>query len=535
MNISDAIPKRAHGNNLSMYSIALEGWRRGLTLKFYNAYHNGNLEIQYSLSDQEVVHKFQISKGDQVSEQAVEICKDKDLTKKYLLEAGVTVPEGKSFTEEVNNDTILAYALSIGFPIVIKPLDGKLGRGVMLNIQTKNELLEKLQHVRNELGFHAVIIEKYVTGDDYRVYVVDNRVIGAVKRIPAHVVGDGESTIESLINEKNKERKNNPNLSTRLITVDNHALSILKEKGYTLDSVLTKGEYLFLKDTANISSGGEPVDVTNQLTEEMKQQAINSLKAIPGLPQAGVDMIVDEMKGTSYVIEVNTRAGIGSHLFPVTGEARNIPKAIIDYYFPNSMQTNEEQANVNYLFDFKKVTDHLRAGKVNEVVIPTLNIEEKHITDAYEVYGDVQTTTYKNWVQKQALANKISGYTIDLENGNALIVAAGEENNLNTFKQVIQSGSAIMKNSTIMDLNPYTNGPIEYGFKINVQVQPKKRNKKQANKQGNQYLRQKKAEVEKERKKLETAKKKYSNLLNSKSWRYTEPMRKVIKKMKNRS
>src|SRR5699024_1481756 len=198
----------------------------------------------------------------------------------------------------------------------------------------KDDFIAALKYVRNELKYKTVIVEDYFEGDDYRVYVINNEVVGIIKRIPANVVGDGKLTISKLIKETNKIRQQRPILTSSLIKNYKELQSILKQNNWNLDSVPEKGKRIFLKSKNNISAGGDPVDITDTISDEIKQIAIDGVNAIPGLPHAGVDLMVNEKDKKATIIEINTQANIRSHLFPMIGEARDLPTKLIDYYFP---------------------------------------------------------------------------------------------------------------------------------------------------------------------------------------------------------
>src|SRR5699024_7711398 len=171
---------------------------------------------------------------------------------------------------------------------------------------------------------------------EYRVYVVDDQVVAAYNRIPANITGDGMRTIEELIDAKNYERRQNARLNSCLIHMDVEIMDYITEKGYTLLSIPKRGEYIQLRKKTNVSSGGDPIDVTDELSEDIKKIAIDAVRAIPDLHHAGVDIIINEgdnIKQPAVVLEINSTAQIGGILFPLRGKARNIPAAIIDYYF----------------------------------------------------------------------------------------------------------------------------------------------------------------------------------------------------------
>lgn len=222
-HLEGSIPKLAMGGGLSMYTIALEGWRRGLILKLRHLYYRKEKKIRigYSLSYKGRTHHFNASRGDRVSKKAINICNDKNLTRDYLIKANISTPSGKGFGSETNNDEIIQYADSIGYPLVLKPTKGLQGKGVIVNIKGKKELNDALISVREKMEYKEVIIEKFVQGEDCRVYVIEDKVIGAVSRVPAKIVSDGRNSIRQLINLENKKE-----IITQII-IDDLSLSMM--------------------------------------------------------------------------------------------------------------------------------------------------------------------------------------------------------------------------------------------------------------------------------------------------------------------
>lgn len=200
------------GNYLDSYAIALEGWRRGLTLKWHVKDNEKFKEMEtwfvdepgqlFSLFNGQRTHYFFRSRGDLVSNEAVQIGKDKTATKQILKQHNIQVPEGKSFPNNTAKEDIIQYAKQIGFPIVIKPKDGSLGKGVFTYILSEGELDFSINELKAQFPHEDIIVEKHIEGDDLRLYVVDNQVVGAIKRLPPNVTGDGKSTIRELVRQK---------------------------------------------------------------------------------------------------------------------------------------------------------------------------------------------------------------------------------------------------------------------------------------------------------------------------------------------
>src|SRR5699024_6093959 len=287
-----------------------------------------------------------------------------------------------------------------------------------------------------------------------------NEVIAATKRIPANVIGDGVSTIEQLIKSKNKIRQENPYLQTKLIKIDDEINEYLSKRKKRITDIQNKNEVVYLKGKSNISTGGDPIDVTDVLTKEMKESAIVAINSIPGLTHAGVDIIVFENK--AYVIEINATAGIVLHLFPLEGEPRNVPEKIMDYYFPNTKKPSTKLKNI--YFNYRDISVLLRNSYAEKVTL-TDAPKETLYTKRYIVKGKVQRVGYRQWIRKQAVKNGLHGYTRNLKNGDVVVVVAGEEENVvESFKDVCYKGPkrAVVKEVKVL----LWDKPVEIGFII---------------------------------------------------------------------
>lgn len=265
----------------------------------------------------------------------VEIACDKEDTKYLLEQAEVPIPKG----EIIKTERGLKEAVeSIGFPLVIKPISGNHGRGITANIQHWEDAVEALAQAKKVSS--AVIVEKYIVGEDYRLLVIDYKLVAAAKRTPAHVIGNGVSTLKNLIDEVNEDPRRgygHENVLT-MITVNAMTEQILQSKGYTLDTVLQKGEKLFLKDTANLSTGGTAKDVTDIVHPDNIFMAERIAKVI-GLDICGIDIMTTDIsmpleKTGGAVLEVNAGPGFRMHLAPTKGLPRNVAANVVDMLFP---------------------------------------------------------------------------------------------------------------------------------------------------------------------------------------------------------
>ncbi|GAA4829680.1 hypothetical protein [Garicola koreensis] len=357
------------GGKLSSYCIALEAWRRGLVVSFLPPD-----ATQVEISDGTTTVRFDHSRSSRITPVAQRLVESKLQTSQTLRAHGVPVPESYAFnTRESQLTDVVDVAEDLGYPVVLKPVRGSMGKGVFANIHNVEQLTACYQHLVYELKKDRILLERHHLGRDIRVFVVGDRFIAAVERLPANVVGDGKSTINQLITAKNLSRKKNPFLSTGLISKDYEVTEQVARAGYTFESVPSDGQHLALREKANASAGGDVIDVTNTLPPRVKQAAVSAVKAIPGLPAAGVDILWDSketrVKDDSFVIiELNSRAHIGVNMYPTVGTGQDLPKAIIDDHFPTSPR-REAEAFADLTFDRKSFGTAISSGLVNRVVL----------------------------------------------------------------------------------------------------------------------------------------------------------------------
>jgi cyanophycin synthetase len=270
---------------------------------------------------------------------AVELACDKEGTKTILSEAGIPVPRGTviQYVDELE-DAIEDVG---GYPIVLKPLDGNHGRGITININSWQEAEEAYDLATTASKTRSVIVERYYLGTDHRVLVINGKVVAVAERIPAHVVGDGQSTIEELIEITNRDPRRgegHDNVLTK-ITVDRTALAVLEKQGYGLDTVLEPGETAYLRATANLSTGGIAVDRTDDIHPENVWIAQRVAKIV-GLDIAGIDIVTPDItkplkEVDGVVVEVNAAPGFRMHAAPSQGLPRNIAAPVLDMLFPS--------------------------------------------------------------------------------------------------------------------------------------------------------------------------------------------------------
>jgi cyanophycin synthetase len=282
--------------------------------------------------------RIQATLTDRSSILGVELACDKEGTKTILQDAGIPVPRGTTirYFDELED----AIASVGGYPIVIKPLDGNHGRGITIDIKSWKEAEEAYELASAASKTQSVIVERYYEGSDHRILVVNGKVVAVAERIPAHVIGDGRSTIAKLIDITNSDPNRgdgHDNILTK-ITLDKTANDVLARQGYTLDTVLSKGARAYLRATANLSTGGIAIDRTDEIHPENIWLAERAIKII-GLDIAGLDVVTPDIRKplrevNGVIVEVNAAPGFRMHVCPSYGLPRNVGAAVLDMLFP---------------------------------------------------------------------------------------------------------------------------------------------------------------------------------------------------------
>ncbi len=269
---------------------------------------------------------------------AVELACDKEGTKQILRDAGVPVPRGTviHYLDELEE----AIADVGGYPIVIKPLDGNHGRGITIDINTWQEAEEAYDAASVASKTRSVIVERYYTGRDHRVLVINGKLVAVAERVPAHVVGDGKSTIAQLIEKTNSDPnrgEGHDNVLTK-IELDRTSWQLLEKLGYNLETILPPGEVCYLRATANLSTGGIAVDRTDEVHPE-NIWLFSRVAKIIGLDIAGIDVVTPDISQPLHqtggvIVEVNAAPGFRMHVSPSQGLPRNVAAPVLDMLFP---------------------------------------------------------------------------------------------------------------------------------------------------------------------------------------------------------
>jgi cyanophycin synthetase len=268
---------------------------------------------------------------------AVDIAGDKRLTTQLLAAAGLPVPRAEIVRTE---EEALAAARRIGFPVVTKPIDGNHGRGVMLDLRDERAVRRAYKQSLKEARRPLVLVESFVTGNDYRVLVVAGQMVAVAERVPAHIVGDGEHTVRELVEITNADPRRgigHERVLTR-IRIDGEAEALVRKQGFELDEVPPKGAFVKLAATGNMSTGGISIDRTWEAHEDNVEIA-EEAAGVVGLDVAGIDFLTPDVSQPvretgGAIVEVNAAPGFRMHTHPTEGEPQYVAKPVLDLLFP---------------------------------------------------------------------------------------------------------------------------------------------------------------------------------------------------------
>lgn len=278
----------------------------------------------------------------ETSDLGAKLAADKHLTNRLLRDIGVPAPPGIAVR---TIEDAIRHAKLIGYPVVLKPLDGNHGRGVCTNLRDEQTVRNAFPAAMAESRSGDLLVEAHVVGRDFRIVVVNDAVVAVSERVPAHVVGDGEQTVSGLIDRTNADPRRgigHEKILTR-ITIDRATLDLLASQGVTLESVPQAGDIVWLKQTANMSTGGTAIDRTDEIHPDNALAACEAAMAI-GLDVAGIDFVTPDIARSfrevgGGIVEVNAGPGFRMHTHPTEGTPRPVGQAVIDMLFAPGVPT----------------------------------------------------------------------------------------------------------------------------------------------------------------------------------------------------
>lgn len=311
------------------WSIVKEAKYRGIP--FIRLNEDSHIQLGYGANQKQI----QASMTCHTSAIAVETADEKTRVKTYLKRSGIPVPYGQRV---LTQEEAVAAFNEINAPVVVKPEVGNHGNGSTINITDLDQLKKAFQAAQ---AYHRdVIVEAYVEGGDFRLLVIDGKFIAAARREPAHVIGDGKSSIKELIQKINSDplRGFGHEKVLTQIGIDEMTERLLSLRDLSLDSVPMKKEKVYLKATANLSQGGTATDVTDEVSPDIRLMAERAARII-GLDCVGVDALAKDISlpldsSGIKVVEVNAAPGFRMHLEPTNGQPRNVAKPLVDMLFP---------------------------------------------------------------------------------------------------------------------------------------------------------------------------------------------------------
>jgi len=268
---------------------------------------------------------------------AVAISGDKEDTHNLLHKLGLPVPLQHMV---YSKQAAVRAAHKIGFPVVLKPLNANHGRGVSINLTEDDQIITAFGEAKNQGTGSAILVESFITGFDHRMLVVNNELVAVAKRVPGNVVGDGKLTIAQLIEIVNSDPRRGIGHEKVLtnLELDAQAQRLMVEGGINQDTILPKGEIFYLRSTANLSTGGTAIDLTEVVHPDNRDMAVRAIMAV-GLDVGGVDFLTDDIS-LSYkeiggaIVEVNAAPGFRMHVAPSEGKPRDVSGKVIDMLFP---------------------------------------------------------------------------------------------------------------------------------------------------------------------------------------------------------
>lgn len=487
-SVTNELIEDSYAPGTSAYILALEGWRRGLTLRWYreashelNGIRTDREELTgelFALSSADKTHYFCGTLGDKLTSEAVQISRNRKKIKELLIKNKISVPEGEYFAEGHSAEEIAAYARELGFPVSVKTDVKKPGKSSILNLKDEETLLIAVKRLRENFRDSGLILERFIPGKVYRLFVVDNKVAGAISKPETEVEEDAA----------------------------NPAVTDILEAGQQTHKDVSHSDYSKIYDRSS---------TIDNVPSAVKGLAMNIFEAVPGLTHGRVDIAEDE--NTFYVIGVNPELPVNM-LYSDSGWSSDLPSEILDYYFPETKMANEKKAN----FYFELNTALTPLFNKTAASIKIMNAPLDYIyAKKFNVSGEVTDIRYHIWLRQQAYKLDLHGRLLNLSDGSIeVVVAAAEEDYIDKYKAVLQEKN---EHAQVKQVKEHTcDLPLKTGFEIQDKEQKVK-----------EKLEEMHEEIEKGEKDIKKAARQNLDYRKSISWRVTGPIRSTLDYIKN--
>lgn len=349
MKLQKAMMGKVDGNMQNIYKnlhsnqkiLIYEMLRRGIqvevldeSLELIRTSYQGHEELIYDRDSSIMPYNVSILAG------------DKGITKEILFKAGIRVPTGAVFSANYKSDILKAFEI-LNCPVVLKPVFGSHGYDVYTDLRTKEDVVMALAKIVKVKGERAkIVIEEYFKAQEYRVFVTKNRDYAVLLRDPAHIYGDGKSTIRELIEQENYCRMHPRTNALCEILVDEEMERYMNKNGLKMSDIPKAGKKVYLRPNSNVAMGGICEDYTERVHPSVIDIGMRVLDAFPGLPYVGIDYmtnsIMEAQNDDSYrIIEINTVPGVHMHFRPAIGKSQNIAKYMVDLIYPETKEILE--------------------------------------------------------------------------------------------------------------------------------------------------------------------------------------------------
>jgi len=349
------------------------------------------------------------------------LLRDKSLTKNVLQQAGVSVAAGRHFSVSGYEDA-LEYASSIFPQVVVKPSDSSQGRGITVGVCNTEEFKKAWTSAVVHTSGHVRVESMFEGKSEARFLVVDGKCVSVTGRIPPYLIGDGVNTVSQLVTQKNDKRRANPNLSSKLLVLDEARLENLKRQGLSKDSVLPEGELLIIDWKAGLSSGADSIQLIDHIHPSYLDVAAKACNAVPGLTVCGVDIMaldfsLPAQQNNHVVLELNSSSGIGGHHFPVYGPEKNVSKEIVSTHLDILRSMNCTVAGELLAQNLKDEFDSGKDTLLQSIEKKTFQVDDERLVHSQgrnraveiSVFGDLYDSGILPHIEAYCNANAVHG------------------------------------------------------------------------------------------------------------------------------